>query len=184
MYTSPFFSCSFNCLKKMNPSERLVVATICVDCKPTDQLGFEWSSFILELGKDKNDMASWTKQPNFAKNTTTGIDKGNIVINPNYFIPGREYFLRLNAWKPGGYPGGFVEYQFVVNVGPTGGTCDFAPLFGYALNTPFNFKCNKWKDPDTPLLYTIGKLLKISQFFNHDDTFLTIIKRCCAVVLL
>jgi len=141
----------------MNPLERLVLETLCVDCKPTDQLGYEWSLFRLELGQDKTKMESWVKQSNFAQNTSTGLDKGNIVVNPGYFIPGREYFLRLNAWKPGGYPGGFVEYQFIVNVGPSGGTCQVQPLHGFALDTDFKVQCNGWQDTDTPLQYMIGK---------------------------
>ena len=140
----------------MNPKERLVLETLCVDCKPTDKLGYEWSLFLLELGKDKEEMKSWTKQAHFATNTSTGTDKGNMVVKPDYFIPEREYFLRLNAWKPGGYPGGFVEYQFIVNVGPTGGNCQVHPLEGFALDTDFKVQCNNWHDTDTPLQYMIG----------------------------
>ncbi|KAK3736330.1 hypothetical protein QZH41_020801, partial [Actinostola sp. cb2023] len=147
--------CNFNCLRKMNPKERLVLETLCVDCKPTDKLGYEWSLFLLELGKDKEEMKSWTKQAHFATNTSTGTDKGNMVVKPDYFIPEREYFLRLNAWKPGGYPGGFVEYQFLVNVGPTGGNCQVHPLEGFALDTDFKVQCNNWHDTDTPLQYMI-----------------------------
>lgn len=141
----------------MNPLERLVLETLCVDCKPNDQLGYEWSLFRLELGKDKTYMESWVKQTNWATNTSTGTNKGNLVIKPQVLIPGREYFLRLNAWKPGGYPGGFVEYQFMVNVGPTGGSCVVNPLEGFALETDFKVQCDNWHDTDTPLQYMIGR---------------------------
>jgi hypothetical protein len=143
----------------MNPLERLVLETLCVDCKPTDQLGYEWSLFRLDLGKDKAKMDSWVKQTKWAASTSTGTDKGNLVIKPMVLIPGREYFLRLNAWKSGGYPGGFVEYQFIVNVGPTGGSCIVNPLHGFALETDFKVQCDNWLDTDTPLQYMIGKLL-------------------------
>ncbi|XP_048582698.1 polycystic kidney disease and receptor for egg jelly-related protein [Nematostella vectensis] len=149
--------CNFNCLAKTNPIERLVMETTCQDCKPTDILGYEWSLHRLLLGKDPDQIDSWeTINPtSWAVNTSTGIDKGNLVINSHFLEPSRSYFLRLNAWKPGGYPGGFVEHRFTVNIAPTSGSCSVDPLEGFALDTTFQVKCDGWDDPDTPLKYLV-----------------------------
>ena len=75
---------------------------------------------------------------------------------------GKSYRTRLNAWKPGGYPGGFVQLGFTVNVPPASGTCDIHPLDGFAIVTNFSMKCSGWQDEDQPLRYLIGRSL------NHN----------------
>ena len=74
----------FNCLEKLNPLERFVVESRCIDCKPTDVLGYEWSLYILSKDNKGNDF--WVKVNNWAQNTSTGIHQGSLVINPNVLV--------------------------------------------------------------------------------------------------
>lgn len=149
----------FNILEKKNPFQRLIFESRCIDCRMEDRLEYQWTLYQLLEGSNRDDDSSWVKQTDwedFAK--ATGLDASSLVIEPKYLIPDREYRLQLNAWRPGGHPGGYVIEEMIMNVAPSGGTCNVPIAEGYALETQFQVKCEGWTDPDVPLSYLIGNV--------------------------
>ena len=128
----------------------------CQDCALDDKLEYEWSLYLLREELDKALESSWELITDWGDKTAQGLNQSSLIIEPNFLQPGRDYRLQLNAWKPGGYPGGFVMTQFTMNIAPTGGYCEVYPVEGYALETDFHVKCNDWKDEDKPFTYLIG----------------------------
>ena len=128
----------------------------CIDCNFDDRLEYQWKLELLE-GANKDDESSWKEQTDWKDYTkATGLKASSLVIEPGYLIPGRVYRLQLNAWRPGGYQGGYVIEEMTMNIAPAGGTCNVPISQGYALETQFQVKCEGWTDPDVPLTYLIG----------------------------
>ena len=170
---SVFRRCTFNCYKKKNPLEPLNMESKCVDgCAGGVKIFYEWILYMrTDSGGDSrrrreaddDDDGDWMRETDWINNgTSTGVSKANLVINRNVLRSGREYRLRLNAWKRGGEDApGFTEEQFTVNTPPHGGQCTVTPLEGFALDTDFSVQCANWQDPDIPLRYLIGEALRL-----------------------
>lgn len=88
-----------NCLEKLNPAERLILESVCTDCKPTTKLTYRWSLLA------KNSANLETEVAGFAAKTTTGISQANVALKENVLDAGKEYSLKISAWKPGGETG-------------------------------------------------------------------------------
>ena len=88
-----------NCFEKLNPAERLILESVCTDCKPTTTLTYRWSLLA------KNSASLETEVAGFAVKTTTGISQANVALKENVLDPGKEYSLKISAWKPGGETG-------------------------------------------------------------------------------
>ena len=94
-----FFRCKMNCLDKLNPAERLILESVCTDCNAATKLSYKWSLLSLEpLGKE-------TDVSGFSSMTTTGVNRANVVVIGNALKPGKDYSLKISAWKPGGEKG-------------------------------------------------------------------------------
>lgn len=151
----------FNILEKKNPFERLIMESRCIDCSFSDRLGYQWKLYLLREGLNRDDDSSWEEKTDWADYTqATGLEASSLVIEAGYLKSGKEYRLQLNAWRPGGYPGGYVIEEMVMNIAPTGGRCDVPVSEGFALETQFQVKCESWTDPDVPLTYLIGNVNK------------------------
>ena len=149
----------FNILEKKNPFERLILESRCIDCSFDERLEYMWTLFLL-TGDDKDEDSSWEEETNWKSYTkATGLEKSSLVVEAEYFLPGETYRLRLNAWRPGGFPGGYVIEEIIINIGPASGWCSVPQQEGYALETPFHVSCEGWTDPDVPLTYLIGKFI-------------------------
>lgn len=148
----------FNVLAKKNPFKRLIMESRCIDCGLSDRLGYQWKlSLLLEEAK-KDDESAWQEKTDWTDYTqATGLEASSLIIEAGYLIPGRTYRLQLNAWRPGGYPGGYVIEEMTMNIAPSGGTCSVPVSEGFALETLFNVVCEGWSDPDVPLSYLIGR---------------------------
>ena len=98
-----------NCLDKLNPAERLILESVCTDCKADTVLTYRWSLLsFTALGKE-------TEVTGFSVMTTTGINQANIAVKGNILESGQDYSLKISAWKPGGEKGTFFlfpEWQF------------------------------------------------------------------------
>lgn len=149
----------FNINRKTNPLERLSVEGRCIDCNYNEEsrLGYEWRLSLLSENADETLDDSWQEQTDWEDKTTAGINSKSLVIEPGYLSAGRKYRLQLNAWKPGGKPGGYVIEELIMNVSPVGGKCEVPFIQGFALETLFRVECTGWKDDDQPLNYLIGK---------------------------
>ena len=149
----------FNILEKKNPFERLILESRCIDCKFGEKLEYEWTLSLL-IGDNKDDVNSWREETDWIDYTkATGLKSSSLIIEAEYFRPGKSYRLQLNAWRPGGFPGGYVIEEIVINIAPAGGRCSVPLEEGFALETQFNVKCEGWTDPDVPLTYLIGKFI-------------------------
>lgn len=149
----------FNINRKTNPLERLSVEGRCIDCDLNEEsrLGYKWRLSLLSENADEALDDSWQEQTDWEDKTTAGINSKSLVIEPGYLSAGRKYRLQLNAWKPGGEPGGYVIEELIMNVAPVGGRCEVPFIQGFALVTLFRVECAGWKDDDQPLNYLIGK---------------------------
>ncbi|PFX20690.1 Polycystic kidney disease and receptor for egg jelly-related protein [Stylophora pistillata] len=146
----------FNVLAKKNPFKRLIMESRCIDCKIDDRLEYQWKLSLLLEGAGKDDENSWEEKTDWTDYTqATGLKASSLIIEAGYLLPGRTYRLQLNAWRPGGYPGGYVIEEMVMNIAPTGGKCSVPVSEGFALETQFNVMCEEWSDPDVPLTYLI-----------------------------
>lgn len=133
--------------------------SLCIDCTVRDRLGYQWKLYLLE-GSNRDVESSWVEKTDWEDYTqATGLGASSLVIEAGYLIPGREYRLQLNAWRPGGYPGGYVIEEMIMNIAPTGGKCNVPISQGFALETWFEVKCEGWTDPDLPLSYLIGNVI-------------------------
>ena len=150
----------FNILEKKNPFERLILESRCIDCKFGERLEYKWGLFLL-VGENKDEDSSWEKKTDWISYTqATGLQSPSLVIEAEYLLPGEIYRLQLNAWRLGGYPGGYVIEQIIINIAPASGWCSVPLEEGFALETPFHVKCEGWTDPDVPLTYLIGKSMR------------------------
>lgn len=146
----------FNILEKKNPFERLILESRCIDCKFGEKLEYKWRLFLL-TGENKDEDSSWEEKTDWIYYTpATGLESSSLVIEAEYLLPGEIYRLQLNAWRPGGYPGGYVIEQIIINIAPASGWCSVPVEQGFALETSFHVKCEGWTDPDVPLTYLIG----------------------------
>ena len=96
-----------NCLEKLNPAERLVLESVCTDCSADTVLTYKWS--LLSF----TSLATETEIADFSGMTTTGIDKANIAVKGNILKAGKDYSLKISAWKPGGEKGLAAYYVFL-----------------------------------------------------------------------
>lgn len=148
----------FNVLAKKNPFKRLIMESRCIDCGLSDRLGYQWKLSLLLEEATKDDESAWEEKTDWTDYTqATGLDASSLIIEAGYLIPGRTYRLQLNAWRPGGYPGGYVIEEMTMNIAPSRGTCSVPVSEGFALETLFNVVCEGWSDPDVPLSYLIGR---------------------------
>ncbi|XP_015762206.1 PREDICTED: uncharacterized protein LOC107341314 [Acropora digitifera] len=150
----------FNKLVKRNPFQRLIVEGRCIDCKMDDRLEYKWKLSLLEESSDGTPVDetsddSWKELTDWADKTATGLSSSSLVIESGFLIAGRKYRLQLNAWRPGGEPGGYVIEELFMNVAPAKGSCQLPMSQGYALETEFVVKCQGWEDDDKPLSYLI-----------------------------
>ena len=134
----------------------------CIDCKMDDRLGYKWKLSLLDESSDSSPIDessddSWKEINDWADKTATGLSSSSLVIESGFLISGRKYRLQLNAWRPGGQPGGYVIEELFMNVPPKRGSCQIPITQGYALETEFVVKCEGWEDDDKPLSYLIGK---------------------------
>ena len=60
---------------------------------------------------------------------------------------------------------GFVTYKIEINSPPHGGSCDFSPKNGTAVETNFKFSCHNWTDDDDAVL-----LYKVLYSFGTGST--------------
>lgn len=149
----------FNILEKKNPFERLIMESRCIDCKLDDKLSYEWTLSLL-IGDNKDEDTSWQEKTDWIDYTeATGLKSSSLIIEAKYLLPGKIYRLQLNAWRLGGYPGGYVIEEIIINIAPANGWCSVPLEEGFALETLFNVKCEGWTDPDVPLTYLIGKFI-------------------------
>ena len=146
----------FNRLSKRNPFQRLIVEGRCIDCNLNDRLGYSWKLSLLTKGEDEALDESWEEKTDWEDKTATGLSSSSLVIESGYLLPDRKYRLQLNAWKPGGEPGGYVIEELFMNTAPVDGKCHVPIFEGFALETEFSVKCEGWKDDDKPLTYLIG----------------------------
>ena len=133
----------------------------CIDCRMDDRLEYKWKLSLLE-GADEALDDSWTEKTDWEDKTATGLSSSSLVIEAGFLIAGRKYRLQLNAWKPGGEPGGYVIEELFMNIAPSDGSCQFPIAQGFALETEFTVKCEGWKDDDKPLSYLIGNASRLS----------------------
>lgn len=91
-----------NCLDKLNPAERLILESVCTDCKTDTVLTYRWS--LLSFTSSGIE----TEVKEFSGMTTTGINQANIAVQGNILDAGKDYSLRISAWKPGGAKGMFL----------------------------------------------------------------------------
>ena len=96
-----------NCLEKLNPAERLILESVCTDCSTDAVLTYKWS--LLSF----TSLAKETEIAGFSSMTTTGIDKANIAVKGNILEAGKDYSLKISAWKPGGEKGLFFITPFL-----------------------------------------------------------------------
>ena len=149
----------FNILEKKNPFERLILESRCIDCKFGEQLEYKWTLSQL-IGSNKDEDTSWKEKTDWIDYTeATGLKSSSLIIEARYLIPDNSYRLQLNAWRPGGFPGGYVIEEITINTAPANGWCSVPVVEGFALETLFNVKCEGWTDPDVPLTYLIGKFI-------------------------
>ena len=149
----------FNILEKKNPFERLILESRCIDCKFGERLGYMWKLSLL-IGDNKDEDSSWEEKEDWKDYTeATGLQSPSLVLEAEYLLPGKIYRLQLNAWRLGGFPGGYVIEEIIINIAPVSGRCSVPLEEGFALETPFNVKCEGWTDPDVPLTYLIGKFI-------------------------
>ena len=147
----------FNILEKKNPFERLILESRCIDCKSREQLGYMWKLSLL-IGDNKDEDSSWEEKEDWEDYIkATGSESSSLVVEADYLLPGKIYRLQLNAWRPGGFPGGYVIEEIIINIAPASGRCNVPREEGFALETPFFVQCVGWTDPDVPLTYLIGK---------------------------
>ena len=146
----------FNVLPKRNPFERLIVEGRCTDCRLDDRLGYRWKLSLLSLQMDESLDDSWKELTDLEDYTATGLSSSSLVIEPGLLRTERKYRLQLNAWRPGGEPGGYVIEELFTNAAPKSGSCDVPIKEGVALQTEFTVKCEGWIDDDKPLSYLIG----------------------------
>lgn len=151
----------FNVLPKRNPFERLIVEGRCTDCRLDDRLGYRWKLSLLGVAPDGTQLDeslddSWKELTDLEDYTGTGLSSSSLVIEPGLLSTGRKYRLQLNAWRPGGEPGGYVIEELFMNTAPKPGSCDVPIKEGVALQTEFTVKCEGWIDDDEPLSYLIG----------------------------
>ena len=90
-----------NCLEKLNPVERFILESVCTDCNANSLLSYKWSLLSFSsLGVE-------TEVADFSTMTTTGTNQANIAVKGNILEAGKEYSLKISAWKPGGGKGIF-----------------------------------------------------------------------------
>ena len=114
----------------------------CIDCKMDDRLGYKWKLSLLDESSDGSPIDessddSWKEINDWADKTATGLSSSSLVIESGFLISGRKYRLQLNAWRPGGQPGGYVIEELFMNVPPKRGSCQIPITQGYALETEF-----------------------------------------------
>ena len=148
----------------------------CIDCKLNDRLGYRWKLYFLQDGADEALDDSWKEKTDWEDKTATGLSSSSLVVKPGYLLPGRKYRLQLNAWKPGGEPGGYVIEQLFMNIAPAGGSCQVPITQGFALETEFNVKCEGWKDDDKPLSYLIGNGC---HSYKEENSFICVTEHKC-----
>ena len=141
-----FSSCKSNCESKLLPSDRLVLDAVCTSCRRQVDLEYKWAAFERTSAlKPVTDLQAYA---------LGGLDQDSLVIEGNFFTPGKIYVVRLTASKPGGNPGKFDrDFTAYLNTPPSSGSCFVQPSFGYARVTYFQILCQGWSDPDSPLSY-------------------------------
>ena len=88
-----------NCLDKLNPAERLILESACTDCLASTVLKFQWSLNEVTSSQTKSEDLL------FAKKTSTGLTQANVVVMEDVLLPGKQYSLKISAWKPGASAG-------------------------------------------------------------------------------
>eukprot|EP00794_Sanderia_malayensis_P014077 gene14077-15546_t len=144
--------CKMNCLDKLNSAERLILQSVCTDCTDSTKLSYMWSLYEITSSNIEGKVAD------FVSNTTTGINQANVVVRENALQLGKDYSLKISAWKSPENTAdgeGSTEYRFKVNQPPSSGSCNVLPKSGFALVTKFKVICEHWVDEDMPLEYHI-----------------------------
>ena len=157
------FRCVINCEETVDPSQRLVLESRHLN--GDQRLIYKWSVFTCRETSNTT-VPSCKENPNFGKNTSTGVNAANLAMLPNVLEIAVVYRVRCSAWRTGRqHAVGFVEYLFQVNSPPINGYCMVEPTIGEAMVTMFNVSCLNWYDKDQPLTYSIGK--RYIAYFRH-----------------
>ena len=102
-----------NCKDKINPAGRLIVESVCTDCRSDARLFYIWKLFeVTENITASGETSSTSKLINdLESKTTTGAQQANIAIKENTFEIGKVFALRVVAWKAGGNEGKCINYK-------------------------------------------------------------------------
>ncbi|CAD5124542.1 DgyrCDS12820 [Dimorphilus gyrociliatus] len=129
--------CKSNCMRKVDASQSLKVIGKCDSCDMAKQhaLTYSWSLYEQEDNTEKFNLVK-----EFQDLTNSGVTKRFLVLKENVLTFGKSYRLRFGNLEA------YSEYDFSVNYPPYNGHCASNIPIGFALETYFIFKCEKWLD--------------------------------------
>ncbi|XP_078665528.1 uncharacterized protein LOC144907954 [Branchiostoma floridae x Branchiostoma belcheri] len=143
---SIYIRCFSNCNRKINPSEKLVLVSVCTNCEENELVSYNWTLQEVPDEFGRFDL-------NWDTESTTGRNLPDVVIKPEVLTALGDYTLRVETTLADGRHG-FAEYSFVPNKPPAVGSCTVSPENGTAMVTEFIISCRGFSDSDEPLTYT------------------------------